>query len=239
MSEAISWSKGSRILIILAHPDDPEFFMGGTIASWTAAGHHVKYALLTNGERGVSAEFPDSTALALLRRDEQKAAAHVLGVEEIDWLGYPDGFLEADLASRKVLAGFIRAEKPDIVVTSDPLNYFQGGRYLNHPDHRTAGQMVVNALFPAVGNASFFPELIEEGLAPHQVSELWLSLPSAPNVELDVSPFWDKRAEALLQHRSQIGEPQAFLQHLKERLAESDHNSGRYVEYFHRLVFRK
>lgn len=235
----LDWVNNKKILVILAHPDDPEFFLGATLASWTAAGHTVEYALLTHGENGVSPEHSEPKALARLRESEQQEAAAVLGVRDITWLDYPDGYLVPTLDSRKRLVALIRAKKPDIVVSCDPTNYYMHGTYLNHPDHRAAGQMVVDAVFPAVGNPAFFPELLEEGLTPHAVSELWLSLPAKPNFQLDVTSYWERRTQALLCHASQIGEPQEFLAHQEQRRIENQTPDGRYCEAFQRIQFRK
>ncbi|MEL7644939.1 MAG: PIG-L deacetylase family protein [Anaerolineaceae bacterium] len=238
MEQADNWPAGTTILVVLAHPDDPEFFLGGTIARWTAAGYTVKYGLLTKGERGISLEFPESEALARVRVNEQTEAAAVLGVRDIVFFDYQDGYLVPSLEIRREVTRLIRSAKPDIVVSCDPQNYFVGETYLNHPDHRAAGQLVVDAVFPAVSNPSFFPELIAEGYPATKVSELWLSLPAQTNVVLDVSEFWDRRMQALLRHKSQIGDPEKFLAHLEERRLENSGTDDRYVERFRRIVFR-
>ncbi|HNW95083.1 MAG TPA: PIG-L family deacetylase [Anaerolineaceae bacterium] len=239
LEQADNWPAGTTILVVLAHPDDPEFFMGGTIARWTAAGYTVKYALLTRGERGISPEFPDSAALASVRVREQKEAAAVLGVHEVTFFDYQDGYLIPSLEIRREVTRLIRSAKADIVVSCDPQNYFIGEAYLNHPDHRAAGQLVVDAVFPAVGNPSFFPELILDGYPATNVSELWLSLPAQANVLLDVSEFWQQRALALLRHKSQVGDPEKFLAHIEERRLENSGTDDRYVERFRRIIFRK
>lgn len=235
----LDWPKDTRILVILAHPDDPEFFLGGTIAKWTHAGYQVDYGLLTDGELGLSEAFPDPHQLAKVRHLEQRAAADALGVSSITWFGYPDGFLVPNLETRKVIARFIRLMKPNIVVSSDPTSFYLGENYLNHPDHRAAGQIVAEALFPAVGNRGFFPELIDEGVLPHQVSELWMSLPANKNIDIDVTDYWDFRVKALLEHRSQIGTPDVFMQRMKDRRDQSPEGPDCYVESFRRIVFRK
>lgn len=232
------WPKGTRILVILAHPDDPEFFLGGTIKMWTSLGYQVDYGLLTDGELGLSEAFPDPKKLAEMRHVEQRAAADVMGVSSITWFGYPDGFLVPDIEKRKVIARFIRKMKPAIVVSSDPTSYYLGNNYLNHPDHRAAGQIVADGLFPAAGNNGFFPELIDEGYPAHRVSELWMSLPKDRNVEIDVTPYWEARVSALLNHHSQIGTPDVFMQRMKTRRAETEDGPDRYIESFRRIVFR-
>lgn len=195
--------------------------------------------MLTKGERGISPDFPDSQELARLRVGEQTEAAAVLGVHDITFLDHEDGYLVPSLEIRREVTRLIRSAKPDIVVSCDPQNYFIGETYLNHPDHRAAGQLVVDAIFPAVSNPSFFPELIDEGYPATSVSELWLSLPAQANVVLDVSEFWQRRAQALLRHKSQVGDPEKFLAHLEERWLENSDSDDRYVERFRRIVFRK
>lgn len=222
-------------MVILAHPDDPEFFLGGTIAEWVKQGHEVSYLLLTKGQRGVSPEYPDPADLDTVRVREQQNAAAKLGVNKVDFLDFQDGYLVADIEARKKVAREIRKTRPDVVATFDPLLIYQRGR-INHPDHRTAGQIVIDAIFPAVGNSAFFPEFLEEGLAPHQVEELWLSVPVEANFELDVTHNWQLRLDALLEHVSQIGEPAKFLELMEARRQTRWGEEMRYVESFRRLV---
>ncbi|MEA4812111.1 MAG: PIG-L deacetylase family protein [Anaerolineaceae bacterium] len=230
----LNWPEGTKILVILAHPDDPEFFMGATIACWTKAGYQVQYGLLTDGERGVSSAYPDYHVLPSIRHIEQKNAAAKLGVHQIDYFGYPDGYLTPSIEIRKRIASFIRKVQPQIVVGSDPTMLLSRGRYLNHPDHRAAGQIVVDSIFPAVGNPSFFPELMDEGLMPWQVKELWLCLTNEPDVHMHVDEYWDKRYKALCEHKSQIGDPETLLKKLTER---RNSLTEPYCEGFRRIIF--
>jgi hypothetical protein len=115
-----SWEEPKRILVVLAHPDDPEFFCGATIARWTSTGHEVRYCLLTCGDKGTQDRSLDSEALCALRQKEQRAAAAVLGVTQLRFLGYPDGYLVPDLNLRGEITRVIRQERPDVVVTCDP-----------------------------------------------------------------------------------------------------------------------
>lgn len=229
------WKTSKKILIFLAHPDDPEFFMGGTIAHWTRCGHHVSYLLLTKGERGVSAEYPDSEALKEIRFHEQADAAHTLGVTEIDYMDHPDGYLEVNLKNRQLLVAEIRRRQPDIVVSCDPqtlIHHF----YLNHPDHRAAGQLAVDAVFPAAGNPAFFAEQLKEGLSVTKIEEVWLSLTNDPNIVLDVSAYWETRLEALRKHVSQIGDPDEFVRKWTARRNELSGDC--YYEQFRRIFLR-
>ena len=233
------WENKKRILIILAHPDDPEFFLGGTIARWTNLGHDVRYCLLTKGDKGTNDPEITPQMLKGIREKEQKKAASKLGVSEITFLNYEDGYIIPDLAMRKEIVKVIRQHKPDILVTCDPQNYFSNRRYINHPDHRAAGQVVIDAVFPAAGNINFFPELLDEGIRPHTVEEVWLSLTSNPNVILDIKAYWLQRLSALIEHRSQIGDVLAFEKRMVDNLPKDEHGNLVYEEKFHRIIFRR
>jgi LmbE family N-acetylglucosaminyl deacetylase len=239
MRDIEQWDESKRILVILAHPDDPEFFCGATIARWTSAGHSVGYVLLTRGDKGGSDPDLTHAALAAMREVEQRNAAACLGVRDVTLLSYPDGYLLPDLTVRREVVRAIRQAKPDIVVTCDPLNLFPSDNRINHPDHRAAGQVVVDAVFPAAGTRMFFPELLAEGLEPHSPRELWMSVTAAPNVTIDVTEFWPRKMDALRQHVSQIGDPAAFDERMKtRRTPESTEENPRYEEHFRRIVFQ-
>ena len=230
------WEGPKKIMVILAHPDDPEFFLGGTIAEWVNQGHTVSYLLLTKGQRGVSPEYPDPALLGDVRVREQQNAAGKLGVSKVDYLDYQDGYLLPDIEARKKVVREIRRTRPEIVATFDPLMIYQRGR-INHPDHRAAGQIVIDAIFPAVENPAFFPELLDEGLTQHRIEELWLSMPVEANFELDVTQNWQLKLDALLQHVSQIGEPATFLEQMEAKRRIRFGEEMRYVEAFRRLIF--
>ena len=214
-----AWEGTKKILVILAHPDDPEFFCGATIAKWASAGHEVVYCLLTCGDKGAPNREIDPDELCSTRVNEQRAAAKVLGVKNVRFLGYADGYVVPDLELRREVTRVIRQEHPDILLTCDPLLYYPGETRLNHPDHRAAGQVVIDAVFPAAGNHLYFPELLAEGLEPHTPSEVWLSIPNTPTVILDVTDFWDTKIRALQEHKTQIGDPEKLAQRMKERRA--------------------
>lgn len=233
--EALNWQDDTRVLIILAHPDDPEFFMGGTIAYWHSLGYHIDYLLLTQGGLGQSEAYPNEGALKARRQIEQRKAADVLGVHDVSFFDEPDGFLRNSIDLQRDVVRHIRAVKPDIVVSSDPLLYYRGTR-MNHHDHRMAGDIVAQAVFPAARNRGFFPELIEEGFLPHPVKELWFSLCHDPNISLDVSAFWNTRIDALKEHASQI-EDIASMEMRLRAFADEAHGPGKYLESFKRLVF--
>jgi len=235
------WTQKKRILVILAHPDDPEFFMGATLARWGMLGHEIHYCLLTTGQKGSQDVHQTPEELSKVRRTEQQNAADSLGVQGIEFLDYVDGEVIPDLEMRKKIVRVVRRVRPQIVISSDPLNYFPGGDYrVNHPDHRAAGQAVLDAVFPAAGNPMFFPELIsKEGLLPVNVEELWFSIPSEANLVLDISDYLGRKLDAIVCHRSQIGpDEEKFREMIQSHWAVTD-KEGKTVFYerFRRIVF--
>ncbi|MEW6030595.1 MAG: PIG-L deacetylase family protein [Chloroflexota bacterium] len=229
------WDSPRHILVVLAHPDDPEFFCGATLARWARAGHRVTYQLLTCGDKGFNDSTPaDMTpdALCAIRHEEQQAAAAVIGAAAVHFLDRADGYLVPDLDLRREIVRVIRREKPDILVTCDPQNLF--ATYgINHPDHRACGQAVLDAVFPAAGSPVYFPELLNEGLQPHMPKEVWCSLTTQPNVVLDVTETWPIKLEALLNHKTQIGDVGKFKERMRSRRTEdSTDENPRYEEKF-------
>jgi LmbE family N-acetylglucosaminyl deacetylase len=237
-SDRVDEGRPARVLVVLAHPDDPEFYCGGTIARWCAEGREVWYCLLTRGDKGADESGTDPVVLAAAREAEQRAAASVLGVHEVIFLDHPDGYLVPDLNLRREVAGVIRRVRPDIVVTCDPTNFFPNSSYINHPDHRAAGQVALDAIFPAAGSGMFFPELErEQGLAPHKVRQVYVAGTQHPNTEVDITAFLERKVAALREHRSQIHD----LDRLNGRMREwhldpaSAPDTPRYVERFKRI----
>ncbi len=233
------WDTKQKILVVLAHPDDPEFFCGASIARWVAAGHNVVYWLLTCGDKGADDASVNPDELCSLRYREQRSAAAVLGVKQVNFLGFPDGYLVPDINLRRAITRIIRLEKPDILVTCDPESLIVGDSRINHPDHRAAGQAALDAVFPAAGNPLYFPELLhEQGLQPHSVSEVWVSSSLNPTIRLDITPFWETKLRALYEHKSQIGDPDFFSQRMRERhTVDSTNEQPRYEESFRVVKF--
>ncbi|MEW6568764.1 MAG: PIG-L deacetylase family protein [Chloroflexota bacterium] len=227
-----------RVLIVLAHPDDPEFYCGGTVARWAAEGRQVFYCLLTRGEKGADDSDADAASLAERRVAEQQAAAGVLGVREVIFLDHPDGYLVPDVALRKDVVRVIRRVRPEIVVTCDPTNFFPSSTYINHPDHRAAGQATLDAVFPASGSGMFFPELErDEGLAPHKVRQVYVAGAQHPNTAIDVTAYLGQKVAALREHQSQIRDLDGLEQRMREWLLDPDSppDAPRYVEHFQRI----
>ncbi|HET7010603.1 MAG TPA: PIG-L deacetylase family protein [Anaerolineales bacterium] len=227
-----------RVLVVLAHPDDPDFYCGATVARWAAEGCEVIYCLLTRGEKGADDPKTDPVELARTREEEQRRAARHLGVSRVIFLDHPDGYLVPDLALRKDVVRVLRQVRPDTVVTCDPTNYYPSSTYINHPDHRAAGQAALDAIFPASGAGPFFPELItEEGLLPHEIQQVYIAGSQNPNVVIDVTATVDRKIEALRMHVSQIRDPEGMAARVRERMRDpsSPPDTPRYIERFMRV----
>ena len=237
-TEPEAWESPQTILVVLAHPDDPEFFCGATIARWTSQGHSVHYCLLTRGDKGSHDRSIESQWLAKTREHEERMAADVLGVQKLTFLDYEDGCLVPDLGARKAVARAIRQFQPDIVVSCDP-TYLFGENSINHPDHRAAGQIVVDAVFPAAGNPMYYPEFIrDEALEPVSVKEVWLAVTGNPNTVVDVTPYWEKKIEALHCHKTQIDDMAQLDERMRSRFTTgSSPEAPRYEERFRRIIF--
>jgi LmbE family N-acetylglucosaminyl deacetylase len=230
------WTVPQKILVVLAHPDDPEFFCGASISSWTSAGHQVVYWLLTCGDKGSNDPDTQPDQLCVDRNAEQLRAAAVLGVHQVHFLGYPDGELVPDMNLRRDVTRIIRLERPDILVTCDPETLYFGENRINHPDHRAAGQVTLDAVFPGAGNPLYFPELLAAGLPPHTPREVWVSLTTQPSIRLDVTAYWDTKIRALYEHKSQIGDPEKLAERMRGRHTnDSTLENPRYEEVFRRI----
>jgi LmbE family N-acetylglucosaminyl deacetylase len=189
-------------MIIVAHPDDAEFTIAGTVAAWSRAGCQVTYVLCTDGNAGSHEPGMTREKLAEIRRSEQRAACATLGVGDVVFLGYDDGQLQPSLELRRDLVRVIRHYKPEVVLTSDPTRFFSGDRYINHPDHRAAGQAALDAVAPAAQMPLLWPETG----APHKVHRVYVYGNAEPNVWVDISATVDQKIEALKKHASQMGD---------------------------------
>jgi len=198
-----------RVLVIVAHPDDADFGVAGTLARWTQAGSTARMVCCTSGDAGADDARIDPLELARTREDEQRAAARVIGYEQVDFLHRPDGALENDLALREQLVRIIREFRPDAVVAMDPTVVILDEGFIQHVDHRNAGMAAVDAVYPAARNAMAFPQLVtDEGLEPHNVDILYLFFTDKPNIWVDISATLETKIDALRAHTSQLRQPQ-------------------------------
>lgn len=196
-----------RAMVIVAHPDDAEFTMAGTVALWARAGCAVCYVLCTRGDRGSNDPAVTPWDLARLRAREQQTACDILGVQELVMLDHPDGTLEPTIALRRDLTREIRRFRPEVVLTGDPSIRFYGDGYLNHPDHRAAASAALDAVYPSAETRYVFPELLAAGLEPHRVHAVYIHGSHEPNVWVDISSVLDLKLQALSAHASQVSGP--------------------------------
>jgi LmbE family N-acetylglucosaminyl deacetylase len=193
---------------IHAHPDDQEFSVAGTLAKWARAGSEIVTVCLTSGAAGSNESTPpDMTRekLVPIRQEEQRQACRVLGIRDVVFLDYEDGMLESTMALRRDVTRVIRRYRPDAVLCGDPTVRFYGNRYINHPDHRAAAAVALDAVFPSAGTRFIFPELLEEGLAPHKVTRVFVHGAERPDTFIDIADTLDLKLAALREHRSQLG----------------------------------
>jgi LmbE family N-acetylglucosaminyl deacetylase len=198
-----------RAMSIHAHPDDQEFTVGGTLAKWARAGCEIITVCITSGGAGSNKYTPpDMTrrALVAIREEEQREAGRILGVKDTIFLGHEDGMLEPSIALRKELTRLIRRFQPEAVLTGDPSMRFYGSTYMNHPDHRVAADVALDAVFPSAGTRLIFPELLDVGLEPHEVHQVYIHGAERPDTYVDISEVLDVKVAALRAHKSQMGE---------------------------------
>lgn len=228
-----------RAMFIYAHPDDIEFGVAGTAALWAKNGAEVTYVVLTDGNVGSHETEMTAEKLAETRRAEQTAAANVAGAACV-FLGYHDGMLQPTMELRKQLVRLIRQYKPNVVVCGDPTMYFPpGGTRINHPDHRAAAQVAIDAVFPAAEMHLLYPDLDEAGIIAHKVNYVYVSYGRDANYYVDISETIDAKIEALRQHVSQLGDwdPE---ERLREWAAGTGQKVGfKYAEAFQRIVLKE
>jgi len=206
------------VLGVFAHPDDPEFFAGGTFAKWAEDGAEITFVIATSGDKG-SAD-PDMTAerLAEIREDEERQAAAALGVKDVVFLRYKDGELFPTMELRRDITRLIRLKKPDVVVTLDPTLYWRGTRSINHPDHRAIGAATLEAVFPtARDRLNFIEHERDEGLQPHKVSTIYIAGAAEPTLTVDVTDAVERQIKALRAHKSQISDMDKMAESIRER----------------------
>jgi len=213
--------KISRALVVAAHPDDPEFGAGGTIAKWASDGIDVYIALTTNGNKGTPDPTMSGERLAAIRREEQLAAAAAAGALEVAFLDNNDCELENNLVLRGQIVRLIRRYRPDVVITHDPRPIVSRGRFLNHPDHRATGQATLDAIYPSARDPLHYPDHITEGLQPHKVLDIYLWGSTEPDTWVDISGSFEKKLAALRCHATQINNPEELEKRIRERAQQT------------------
>jgi len=230
-TESILCKGPCNVAIIAAHPDDPDFGEAGTAALWASQGHTVTYVIVTNGDKGSDDRDLSTADLVATRESEERAAAAVLGLAGVRFLGYEDGMVVPDLNLRRDLVRQIRDLKADVVMCSQPNEFFYGDEYINHPDHRAVATAALEAIFPASQNHRYFPELLAEGYEPYRVREVWIGMAGEQSdTFVDVTTVLHKKIAALRAHASQIPEIDQF-EWLKEWMEDSGKRADPPVQY--------
>jgi LmbE family N-acetylglucosaminyl deacetylase len=192
----------SSALVLFAHPDDAEFLCGGTVAAWTRAGCRVHYVVVTDGSAGSNEPGVTREQMRPIREREQRAAASVLGVETVTFLGEVDGMLEVNLDTRRKVCREVRRLRPEVLLAPDPSRLWSGRGYVNHWDHKQAGLLALTAVMPDAPSRPMFPELLDEGIQPFEVPNLWLAS-DEPDAFVDITDTIDTKLAALAEHVSQ------------------------------------
>lgn len=207
---------GKRILAISAHPDDIEFTSGGSLIRWVSEGWKASLVVCTDGGKGSRDPDVVPAKLATIRQAEQRAAAEVMGVAEVIFLEYPDGYLIQMPELVEILTRQIRRYRPRRLVSWDPWKPYQ-----IHPDHRAAGMAALDAVL-AAGNPHYFPYQLAGDLSPHQVAEVYLYGAAKPDTWVDITPFFSQKMAAIERHRSQV----SHLRRLAEQMSHCNRAYG-------------
>ena len=207
-----------RVMVVTAHPDDSEFGAGGTVAKLTRDGKTVTYCILTNGNKGSSDRSMTPERLVTIREEEQRNAARVLGVDTVDFLGFPDCELENTRETRMAVTAAIRRHRPDLLICQNPHRTKNLGA--SHRDHRTVAGIALDCVYPLARDHMAFPELLAQGLEPHKVREVYLMWWENPELAVDISDTIDLKIKALACHASQFKDFAGVEKRVRERGAE-------------------
>ncbi len=234
-----------RVLVVVAHCDDAEWMFGGTIARLVSQGAEANYVVCTDGSSGGVDLSVTDEELASTRAAEQRAAADVLGVRELIFLGYRDDTLEANRELRRNLVREIRRFTPDLVLTLAPARVLEAPVDWSHPDHLAAGEATLVAAYPESLMPRIYPELLAEGFPPHSVTEVWIPAVSDADLYVDVTDQLPTKLAAIWCHTSQNGEadgrPEPFFDsRVKPAMIEAGLRIGcRYAERFRRIAIQQ
>jgi LmbE family N-acetylglucosaminyl deacetylase len=236
--DAPDWSDVKRALVIVAHPDDADFICAGTCIQMAQQGIEVTYMVLTNGDKGNHNPEITRNQLIAMRQIEQRNAAALSGVKEVLFMGEEDGFLRPHREIRKRVTQAIRRIRPELIICTNPDRYFVGEGYINHPDHRNAGLVAIEAIFPAADNPMFYPDMADEGYHPHKIKYLYVHGHDAPSLRVDITAELPTKIEAILCHKSQFEDPEKAKARWLEMWGErQEDGSLRYFEAFKVMKF--
>lgn len=225
--QAFSELRPKIVLGIAAHPDDLDFGAGGTMAKFAAEGAAVHYLILTDGSKGSSDKSITSPELVRIRQAEQRAAVKAIGGQDAQFLDYPDGALEITMELKKDIVKVIRSVKPDVVITMDPGMLYSSARgFINHPDHRAAGQATLDAVFPLARDHLSFPELYASGYEPHITPTILLINFESNNFYVDITATFNTKLAALKAHVSQIADLESTADYMRAMASKTGAPAG-------------
>jgi len=220
-----------RALVIVAHPDDAESHAGGTVAKFTRTGTKVAYCIVTNGEKGSADPTMTPGRLTTIRQEEQRQAARVLGVEAVEFLGFPDCEVENTRQTRLAITAAIRRHRPDLLLVQDPTRTRRLGA--SHRDHRVVAEIALDCVTSLACAHLAFPELLEQGLEPHAVKEVRLMVSEDPDIVVDITKTIELKIAALACYTSQMPDRAALDRNVRERATQVGQRMGyRYAEAF-------
>ena len=232
------WTNVQRALVIMAHPDDPDFTCAGTAIQMARQGIEVTYMILTDGDKGNHNPEITKNQLIAMRKIEQRNAAATSGIKGVLFMGEEDGFLRPTPEIRKRVTREIRRIRPELIICTDPERYLVADGYINHPDHRNAGLVALEAIFPAADNMMFYPDIADEGYLPHKISQLYVFGHRDPSVKIDITNEVETKIASILCHKTQIQNPEEAPKRWLERWGEKQEDGTmRYFEQFKAMKF--
>jgi LmbE family N-acetylglucosaminyl deacetylase len=232
----MEWDEIQRVLVVFAHPDDAEFGSAGTSARLARDGKDVFYAVVTDGSKGSSDPEATPEGLVTTRQREQCEAARIIGVKDVAFLGFEDGVLEPTISVRRAVTAAIRRYTPDVVICPSPERNLAANVFVQHPDHLATGEATMAAIYPCARDRMTFPELLEEGLEPHKVREVWVVGTGEPDYFVDISSTLEVKLQALQAHASQV-DPERVKEFVPERARSlGEGHDMEYAEGFRRIV---
>lgn len=228
----------SSAMVLFAHPDDAEIMCGGTVGRWVREGCEVHYVVITDGSAGSNEPGVTREELRPIREREQRAAAEALGVASVTFLGEADGMLEVNLDTRRKVCREVRRLRPEMIVAPDPSALWIGSGYINHTDHKRAGELALTAVMPDAPTRPMFPELLDQGLEPFEVPNLFLAMDHGETV-IDITDSIDLKLAALACHVSQLDmeRVEPWIRQSAEKVAAQGGNGFRYGEGFKAFRF--
>jgi LmbE family N-acetylglucosaminyl deacetylase len=226
--------KIERVLVVTAHPDDSEFGAGGTVAKLAKDGREITYVIVTNGNKGSGDRSMTPERLAAIRAEEQRNAARTLGVERVEFLGFPDCEVEDTREVRREVTRQIRRWRPDLLICQSPNRTYNLGA--SHRDHRIVGGVALDCVYPLARDHMAFPELLPE-FEPHKVKQVYVMQWENPRLVVDISDVIDLKLRALACHASQFRDFKALEARVRQRWSEVGKSQGyAYAEGFDHIV---